>query len=107
MSNSNNITNNDMFSLYLAFLVNKYSSFKYKVMNILKGHDELLSEVFSIIPCSIDGLETPMNAMKLFAPDLYRDDRSIKENLEILEAFLKEKFFNKSYVIEGSDLKLH
>ena len=50
MINMSNITNNDMFSLYLALVVNKYTSFKYKVMIILKGHDEYIHIIDYILP---------------------------------------------------------
>ena len=101
----NIMNDNDKYSLYLAFLVNKLSNFKYKVMSMLKGYDDLFDKFFPIVPCNIDGLETPMTAMKLFAPNLYREDRSIKENLETLEDFLKKNFFGKPYVIRGNTLE--
>ena len=76
------------FILYMAILISKLSDFKYTVYSSKEVPDELKLNA----PCSYDHMSVFTEALKRFAPDLYRHDRSFNDTVSLVE---KELFGKK------------
>ena len=80
----------DNYLLYLAYVINKLNSWKYKVY----AHIDILpDDVWKSAPCNIDGMGVMMNALKMVKPEMYDPHKSIAWHEEAIEKYLKEQGF--------------
>ena len=94
----------DLYGLYLVLVLDALNSFKGDVWALSENFDGLAEKLLTVSVCNYNPHSIFVNAMKLFAPELYDNNVSINQNRKNLEKYLKKHFFGRKYRIENGKI---